>query len=179
MLGLLSEILLARYLFFMTNNKTIPQVKGDFLLGNIREFKANPFQALCCWQRDYGDMVGFKLASQQLYLFSHPKLIEQALIKQSDIFVKMYDTKKPKGLALILGQGLVTSQGDLWRKQRRIIQPVFQRSNLASMLAQMTTAGNHMLSRPHKLDENAQIILADEMMQLTLVRQLAINNPPL
>lgn len=152
----------------MPNNKIIPQVKGQFLLGNLCEFKADSFQALCRWQREYGDIVGFKLAGQQLYLFSHPRLIEQALIKQSDVFVKMYDADKPKGLAIILGQGLVTSQGDLWRRQRRLMQPVFQRSHLASMFAQMVTAGEHMLSRWDKLAEGAQVNLADEMMQLTL-----------
>ncbi len=152
----------------MSINKTIPQAKGNFLFGNLREFKANPFQLLCDWQRDYGDIVSFKLATQQLYLFSHPTLIEQALIKQSDIFVKMYDAKKPKGLAVILGQGLVTSQGNLWRSQRRTIQPVFQRSNLASMLPKMTTAGQHMLHRWQQLGDGVQVNLADEMTQLTL-----------
>ena len=152
----------------MPTNKTIPQAKGDFLLGNLREFKANSFQLLCDWQRDYGDIVSFKLATQQLYLFSHPALIEEALIKQSDIFVKMYDVKKPRGLALILGQGLVTSQGGLWRRQRRIIQPVFQRSNLASMLPQMVTAGNNMLDRWQQLGADAEVNLANEMTQLTL-----------
>lgn len=80
----------------MSNYKTPPQVKGDFLLGNLREFKADAFQALCRWQRDYGDIVSFKLARQQFYLFNHPKLVEQALIKQSDTFVKMYDAKNQK-----------------------------------------------------------------------------------
>ena len=152
----------------MSARKIPPQVKGDFLLGNLREFKADSFQALCNWHRDYGDIVGFKLARQQIYLLSHPTLIEQALIKQSDVFVKMYDASKPKGLSLILGQGLVTSQGDLWRRQRRIMQPVFQRSNLASMLTKMTTAGNNMLSKWHQLAADTELNLADEMTQLSL-----------
>ena len=129
----------------MSIPKAVPQVKGGFLFGNLREFKANSFQALCNWHRDYGDLVGFKLARQQMYLISHPKLVDQTLIKQYDVFVKMYDPKKPKGLAIILGQGLVTSQGDLWRTQRRLMQPVFQRSHISTMLPQMVVAGNNLL----------------------------------
>ena len=152
----------------MPANKIIPQAKGDFLLGNLRQFKVNPFQATCDWQRDYGDLVSIKLATRQLYLISHPQLVEQALIKQNDVFVKMYDPAKPKGLALILGQGLVTSQGDLWHRQRQLMQPVFQRSNFAPMLQQMVTAGNNMLSRWQQLDNGANINLTNEMMRLTL-----------
>ncbi|WAK00761.1 cytochrome P450 [Methylobacter sp. YRD-M1] len=148
--------------------KTIPRVKGDFLLGNLRQYKANPFQALCNWQRDYGDLVSFRLATRQLYLFSHPQLVEQALVKQSHNFVKMYNPEKPKGLSLILGQGLLTSQSDLWRRQRRLMQPVFQRANLTSMLPQMVTAGNNLLHRWQQLGNGAQVNLADEMMQLAL-----------
>lgn len=147
----------------MPQNKPIPTIKGEFLLGNLRQMKANPFQALCDWSRDYGDLVSFRLAIRHFYLISHPKLIEQALIKQSDIFVKMYDPKKPTGLALVLGQGLVTSQGDLWQRQRRLMQPVFQRSNLASLLPQIVTAGNNLLARWRLLGDGAQVNLADEM----------------
>jgi len=81
-------------LLTMSHNKTIPKIKAEFLLGNLRQMKANPFQALCDWQRDYSDLVSFRLAIRHFYLISHPKLVEQALIKQSDIFVKMYDPKK-------------------------------------------------------------------------------------
>ncbi|MEF3076270.1 cytochrome P450 [Methylobacter sp. Wu1] len=148
--------------------KTIPRVKGDFLLGNLRQYKANPFQALCSWQRDYGDLVSFRLATRQLYLFSHPQLVEQALVKQSHNFVKMYNPKKPTGLSLILGQGLLTSQGDLWRRQRRLMQPVFQRASLTPMIPQMVTAGNNLLHRWQQLGDGAHVNLADEMMQLAL-----------
>ncbi len=152
----------------MPYNKTIPQVKGDFLLGNLSQMIANPFQALCDWRRDYGDLVSFRLATRQFYLFSHPKLIEQALIKQSDVFVKTYHPKKPIGLALVLGQGLVTSQGDVWQRQRRLMQPIFQRSNITALLPQIATAGGNILDRWQKLGEGAEVELSREMTQLTL-----------
>jgi len=152
----------------MPRNKTVPQVRGDFLLGNLSQMIANPFQALCDWQRDYGDLVSFRLATRQFYLFSHPKLIEQALIKQSDVFVKTYNPKKPIGLALVLGQGLVTSEGDVWQKQRRLMQPVFQRSNIMTLLPQIATAGSNLLDRWRTLGEGVEVNLPGEMMQLTL-----------
>jgi cytochrome P450 len=152
----------------MPHNKTIPQVKGDFLLGNLSQMVANPFQALCDWQRDYGDLVSFRLAIREFYLFSHPKLVEQALIKQSDVFTKHYHPKKPIGLALVLGQGLITSQGEVWQRQRRLMQPVFQRSNITTLLPQITTAGSNMLDRWRKLGDGAGINLAEEMTRLTL-----------
>jgi cytochrome P450 len=152
----------------MPLNKTVPRVKGDFLLGNLSQMIAHPFQAFCDWQRDYGDLVSFRLATRQFYLFSHPKLFEQALIKQSDVFVKIHDAGKPTGLALVLGQGLVTSQGDLWQRQRRLMQPVFQRSNITTLLPQIATAGGNMLDRWRQLGEGAEVNLSGEMMQLTL-----------
>ena len=152
----------------MPHNKTVPQVKGDFLLGNLSQMIANPFQALCDWQRDYGDLVSFRLAARQIYLLGHPKLFEQALIKQSDVFVKIHGDGKPTGLELVLGQGLVTSQGDLWQRQRRLMQPVFQRSNITTLLPQIATAGSNMLDRWRKLGEGGEINLSREMTQLTL-----------
>lgn len=152
----------------MPQTKPIPQAKGDFLLGNFRQLKADSFRALCDWQREYGDLVGFKIGTQQFYLFSHPKLIEEALIKQADVFVKMYDPQKPRGLELVLGQGLVTSTGELWQKQRRLMQPVFQRKNLSGLLPQFAAAGEDMLKRWRQLGDGAEIDLCNEMMRLTL-----------
>lgn len=152
----------------MSQNKPIPTVKGEFLLGSLRRMKANSFQALSDWQREYGDLVELRLATRRFYLISHPKLIEQSLIKQSDVFVKMYNPKKPNGLGLVLGQGLLTSQGELWQRQRRLMQPVFQRSNLALLLPQIVGAGNNLLARWRQLGDGAQVNLPDEMLRVTL-----------
>jgi cytochrome P450 len=152
----------------MSHNKTIPKVKGDFLLGNLRQIATNPFKALRGWHQSNGDLVSFRLATRKFYLVSHPKLIEQALIKQSDIFNKIYNPKKPTGLSLVLGEGLVTSKGDIWQRQRRLMQPVFQRSNITTLLPQIVIAGNNMLSRWQLLGEGAQVNLSKEMTQLTL-----------
>jgi cytochrome P450 len=149
----------------MSSLKAIPEIKGHWLLGSL---KADPFLALCDWQKEQGDLVSFKLAGRQYYLISNAKWVENTLIKHSDVFVKMYDPLKPKGLALILGNGLVTSQGDLWRRQRRLIQPVFQRSNLSSMMPKMVSAGENMLTRWKLLEGGTQVNLSDEMMRLTL-----------
>lgn len=150
------------------SEKTIPQAKGEFLLGNLLQLKADPFKAICDWQRDYGDLVSFRLATRRGYLISNPQLVEQTLIKQGHNFVKPYNPKKPKALALVSKQGLVTSQGELWRRQRRLMQPMFQRSNLASMLSQMVTAGSNLLQRWEQLGDEAEVNLASEMMHLTL-----------
>ncbi|MGR8929403.1 MAG: cytochrome P450 [Gammaproteobacteria bacterium] len=148
--------------------KTIPQVKGDFLIGNFRQIKTSPFHAYCRWQHEYGDLVGFKIAAQQFYLMSHPKFIEQALIKQNEVFTKLYEPEKAKGLALVLGQGLVTSQGALWQRQRRLMQPVFQRSNLGSLMPQITRVGQGLLDRWKNMGDRAEVNLSDEMTRLTL-----------
>ena len=152
----------------MPHSKPIPQAKGHFLLGNIRPMQANAFQAMRTWQRDYGDLVSFRLATRGFYLFSHPGLVEQALIKHPDVFVKIYDPKKPSGLSLVLGQGLVTSRGELWQTQRRLMQPVFQRKNLAALEAQMLQAGQSLLSRWRELGAGTEVNLSKEMLRLTL-----------
>jgi len=146
----------------------MPGPPGQFLLGNLTEFKRNPLHYMIEWQRIYGDLLRFKLGSRDFYLISHPDLAEQSLVQQQDIFVKIYDADKPNGLALILGQGLVTSSGDLWRKQRRLIQPVFHRSNVITMLPAMNEAYDKLQARWDNLGTHTTVNIADEMLRLTI-----------
>jgi cytochrome P450 len=146
----------------------IPAPQGRPLVGNLPEFRKDPLSCMSRWHRDYGDIVRFRLGPQTMYLLSHPDLIEQALIEQPDVFVKMYDPQKPKGLQLVLGQGLVTSKGALWQRQRRLLQPVFQRRNIAALLPQMATAGMQMSERWQSLAPGTEVEIPGEMLRLTL-----------
>ncbi len=152
----------------MQSKLSIPGPPGQFLLGNVKAFKSDSLGCLISWHRQYGDLLQFKLGLRNVYLFSHPDYIEQTLIKHPEIFTKMYDPGNPKGLAHILGQGLVTSQGELWRKQRRLMQPVFQRNHTQSLIPQIQLAGMQMINRWQQLPNDAIVNIADEMMKLTL-----------
>ncbi|MGR8940428.1 MAG: cytochrome P450 [Gammaproteobacteria bacterium] len=146
----------------------IPEPQGRTLVGHLPDFKKNPLACMSRWHRDYGDIVRFRLGPQKMYLLSHPDLVEEALIEQQDIFVKMYDPQKPKGLQLILGQGLVTSKGALWQQQRRLMQPVFQRRNILSLLPLMTEAGTRMMRQWQGLAPAGEVEISAEMLRLTL-----------
>jgi cytochrome P450 len=137
------------------------------LLGHLSVFKKRPLQALSEWWRRHGDALRFRLGPKTLYLFSHPDLAEEVLVRQSDRFVKVYDPRRPTGLAMVLVNGLVTSSGEVWKRHRRIIQPIFHRSRIAAMADRMTQVGEQRISgwTDH---QGRQIDIAAEMMQLAL-----------
>jgi cytochrome P450 len=119
------------------------------------------------WWRRHGDALRFRLGPKAFYLFSHPDLAEEILVQQSDRFVKVYENRRPVGLALVLGNGLVTSSGEAWKRHRRIMQPVFHRSRVASMADRMVQVGEQRLESWADYGERP-IDIAKEMMQLAL-----------
>src|ERR1051325_4600566 len=114
---------------------------GGWLLGHIGEFRRDPLGAMDGWWRRHGEFLRFRLGPKTLHLLSHPDLADQILIQQAERFVKVYDPARPIGLALVLGNGLVTSSGEIWKKHRRIIQPIFHRSRMTAMASRMVEAG--------------------------------------
>ena len=147
---------------------TLNDVPGAFpLFGHLRLFKKDPLNTMSTWWREHGDALRFRLGPKMFYLFSHPDLAEEILVQQSDRFVKVYEHQRPVGLALILGNGLVTSSGEVWKRHRRIMQPVFHRSRVASMADRMAQVGEQRLEGwAHYGGQPVDI--AAEMMQLAL-----------
>ncbi|MCS6897624.1 MAG: cytochrome P450 [Nitrospira sp.] len=147
---------------------TLMDVPGGLpIVGHAGVFKKDPLQTMCEWWRRHGDALRFRLGRKTLYLFSHPDLAEEILVRQADRFVKVYDPRQPVGLALVLGNGLVTSSGDLWKRHRRIIQPIFHRSRLVAMADRMAQIGEHRIAG-WTARRDQPIDIAAEMMALTL-----------
>jgi cytochrome P450 len=122
---------------------------------------------MAAWRRRHGDLAGFRLGPTSCHLVSHPDLAEEALLGKPDDFAKIYDPDRPTGLALVLGNGLLTSEGLLWKRNRRLIQPVFQRQRVVTMAQEMVQAGEALLRRWERFDERQPVDVAREMMKVT------------
>jgi cytochrome P450 len=79
-------------------------------------------------KRDYGDVVGFRLGGRRMFLVSHPDHIRDVLVTRSDQFTKGPALRSAK---VTLGEGLLTSEGDFHRRQRRLMQPAFHAQRVA------------------------------------------------
>src|SRR5206468_4227904 len=110
----------------------------------------------------YGDVVRVRLGPRSLYLVSHPDLIEEVLRHNSGNFRKHYALRMNR---LLLGNGLLSSDGDFWLRQRRLVQPAFQRDRIAGYSALMVDYTERMLERWH--DGEIRDVHAD-MTRLTL-----------
>ena len=92
----------------------------------------------------------------------HPRDIETVLVTNSGNFTKSADYR---ALARVLGQGLLTSEGEFWKRQRSLIQPAFHRQSILAYAAVMTGATGRMLeSWKEKVERN----IHEDLMRVTL-----------
>lgn len=130
--------------------------------GNLPEFRAGRLDYLRQCARTYGDVVALRFAHRHIYLVSHPDLIEEVLVTLNQNFIKHFALRLNP---LLLGKGLLTSEGDFWLRQRRLIQPVFVRSRIASYAPAMVEATLRMLA---DWQPGQHRNIHPEMMKLTL-----------
>jgi cytochrome P450 len=115
-----------------------PGPKGTLIGGNLRQFRAELLDFLLDTARDYGPLASFRVGPRRVFLASGPDLIEQVLVTDAKHYVKHFGARAFKP---VLGNGLVTSEGTLWQRQRKLIQPTFLRTRVqtyAPVMAELT-----------------------------------------
>ena len=128
----------------------------------FHEFIRDPIKTLTSIAREYGDLSHFKLGRQHLYLINNPDYIEKVLIYDHRNFKKGKRLQVAKGL---LGEGLVTSEGDFHNRQRRLIQPIFHPKQIKNYGKIITDYANRIQER---WNDGDTLDIQKEMMQLTL-----------
>jgi cytochrome P450 len=131
-------------------------------LFDLLAFRRDPLKFLTRIAREHGDIVNFRMGPQHVLLLNHPDLIRDALVTRGDHFHKGRALQRSKRL---LGEGLLTSEGEYHRRQRRLAQPAFHRKRVESYGAVMVEYAARNSARWH---EGETPDIAHEMMRLTL-----------
>ena len=128
----------------MSDSQPSPGPPGHFLLGNLRDFAKDILGFFTKCAREYGDIVKIRLVQNKALLISHPDLIEQVLVTHSRSFGKHQFFWKH--VRAIFGEGLLTSEGDFWLRQRRMAQPSFHKERIAGYGKVMVDFSERMLA---------------------------------
>jgi cytochrome P450 len=130
----------------MPSNALPPGPKGTFFGGSLTDFNTQRLDFFLRVAREYGDLASFRFGPRRMYLASHPDLIEQVLVTDAKHYIKHFGARNYKP---VLGNGLVTSEGDFWLRQRKLSQPAFLKSRVLSYAPMMTELTRTMLARWH------------------------------
>jgi cytochrome P450 len=146
------------------NGKRVPPgPKGWPIVGIALDLRRDPLAGMRRMASEYGDIVRFTVMMQERILLNRPDLINQVLVLQQSKFHKSELTRKITGR--MLGQGLLISEGDFWRRQRRLAQPAFHRGRVNEYGATMLE-----IAQAHIRDwrDGEERNMAEEMTALTL-----------
>jgi cytochrome P450 len=147
------------------NLKLPPGPKGSFPFGCAIEFRDDPTGFLLRTAKEYPNISRFRFAHLPMVLLSDPEHIKHVLQTNNKNYLKgiEYEHLKP-----ILGEGLLTSEGDFWLRQRRLAQPAFHRDRIASFANKMIDCTKEMLEEWKKFPAEKSFDLHKEMMALAL-----------
>jgi cytochrome P450 len=140
-----------------------PKVPGLPLLGHLLQFRRDRFGLAVSIGKEERDLVSMRMGFFSILMASSGKMAHEILVEKADAFVKS------RGLSVfarpLLGDGLLTSEHDVHKRQRRMMAPVFAHKRIASYGDVMV---EKTLASAARLEDGREIDLADEMMRLTL-----------
>jgi cytochrome P450 len=116
-----------------------------------------------CMQRTYGDMATIHIGPRKMVFLFRPEYVRYVLTESPRSFTTLQSAGGD--LAEVLGEGLLTIEGETHRQQRRLVQPAFHRKRVESYGDVMVQYAREMVDTWHAGEE---IDIASEMQQLTL-----------
>jgi cytochrome P450 len=132
-----------------------------------RQLLRDPLAFYLALAQQYGDLVCYRPAPELAFLVNHPDHIRHVLVENHHNYSK--DTYINHMFKTMVGDGLITSEGEAWRRQRRLMQPAFHPQRLAALDALITSQVAAMLARWGVASAQAQPVnLAHEISALTL-----------
>lgn len=149
-----------------------PLAKGKYPIGSAFDFVRDSLQFFERTVPKYGGVfqiksIFFPFISDFDYMLivSDPDMVKHIMQDNNKNYVKSHGYNV---LKVLLGEGLLTSEGDFWRKQRRLMQPAFHRDRLASFVDTYVEFGQELVDKWSKLPDGAEVDVSTDFMQTTL-----------
>jgi cytochrome P450 len=139
-----------------------PGPKGRPFVGHLFEFRRDPIQFLTRLAREHGDVARFSLAGRMFVQISEPELIRDVLVTNHRNFRKTGFLERARPL---LGDGLVTADGELHRRQRRLMQPSLNKQRVAAYADLFVALADEHSQRWH---DGHKVDMFQEMLHLTM-----------
>ncbi len=146
----------------------IPEIRGLTPIDNLLRFMIDPaaFIDRCA---EVGDIVRLRMPGASPVVLRHPDLIEEVLVARNRSFIK---DRLTRGLGQVIGNGMLVSDGEFWRRQRRMAQPAFHRERIVRAADGMVAAAARATSTWREgqvIDLHAALMdLAREVVATTL-----------
>ena len=139
-----------------------PGPKSHGFIGNFPMGSKDPLGTFAEWARTYGDVFHYRFLHRHIYFINHPDLIKDVLVTRAADFRKGDAVRVNRR---IFGNGLLSSEGPSWLKQRRLIQPAFHHTRIESYGSTMVGYTQRMLGS-WQPDEKRDV--HQDMMRLAL-----------
>ena len=152
----------------MTENLfKVPGRKSPLILDFVYDLTRNGYLQFFtdAWQ-EYGDLARFQIGPGNMFLVIHPEHVRHISIANRQNYTKgpSYDVVRE----LLLGNGVLTSTGDLWRRQRKLMAPFFTPRGIESYFSTIYNDGLWMQQRWEGLAASGETVeMIDEMMMVT------------
>jgi cytochrome P450 len=144
-------------------SKLPPGPKTKIPLGHLFSFRRDSIGFLGKIAEEYGDIVHFKIGPIRIVLLNHPDFIKEVLTTQHRNFVKGRPLEMAKEL---LGEGLLTSEGDFHKQQSRLIQPAFHRNMIESYVPEITRSATRVME---SWEDGIKVDIKDEMTKMSIM----------
>jgi cytochrome P450 len=148
-------------------HKSWPTVEGHWLLGCLRDVQRRPLALYReAWQQ-HGDLFRIRILGRfYMYMLAHPDAIEHVLHTRLKNYRKpdsFNDSVRP-----LAGEGILTSEGEFWRKQRRLVQPAFLRNSVNRLAGLMVDSIDRFVGEWEREPDGRTLDVLPEMMRLGL-----------
>lgn len=132
-------------------------------MGHVAEFRSDPLGLLGRFNREIGDAGRMSFGPTQMFVVNTPELVRELLVEHAPV------SRKSRFIRAVLhplvGQGLFTSEGPLWRRQRKLMAPLFHHTPVAGYARDMTDSALRCIG---EWKNGGEIDVAREMTRITM-----------